>query len=729
MKLLLITPPFTQLNTLYPATAFLKGFLNTQGITSNQVDLSLEVILELFSQTGLLKLFREAEKSSIKPSLSSKRMIDLQDNYIYTINPVISFLQGDHPTLAHLICRSDFLPEGPRFSQTGNLEWSFGSMGIRDQARHLATLYLEDIIDFIVEMLDPHFGFSRYAERLGRSAYFFIELDDALMAPPSFIDQILFELLEKKISSSNPNMVVITVPFPGNLYSALRCGQWLKIHNPNIKVVMGGGFVNTELRSLTNTKVFDYVDFITLDDGELPLLHLIEYLKGNREKSLLTRTFLIEDLKVTYIEGIYSQEQNEVSISTPDLTGLRLNEYLSVIEVVNSMHRLWSDGRWNKLNLAHGCYWARCSFCDTSLDYINRYKPFSAEITCNRIEEMIAQTGEYGFHFVDEAAPPTLLRDLALEIIRRKLTVSWWTNIRFEKNFTPDLCYLLREAGCIAVSGGLEVASPRIMDLINKGVTVEQVARVADQFTEAGIMVHAYLMYGFPTQTAQETIDSLEVVRQMFELEVIQSGFWHQFALTAHSQVGKNPEKFGIKIHLQDHDFAWNDLEYDDLKGCDHGALSDGLKKSLYNFLHGIGLELPLQHWFDFKIPNTQLHPDYIYSILQSTIYSLPKPTSQIIWLGNQPAISFFTKNKKEKTYKNATLKFKKKNGEISIEMPESQGKWLFQYLSELSIFNNKPVTFESFKNNFLENNSDDFDNFMLSRPMKDFRKNGLIIL
>ena len=207
------------------------------------------------------------------------------------------------------------------------------------------------------------------------------------------------------------------------------------------------------------------------------------------------------------------------------------------------MHRLWADGRWNKLTVARGCYWKQCTFCDVSLDYIARYEPASADVTVDRIEALVRETGETGFHFVDEAAPPAMLRALAQRLIERQVAITWWGNIRFEKSFTPDLVDLLARSGCVAVSGGLEVASDRLLELMKKGVTVDQVARVARAFTDAGVMVHAYLMYGFPTETAQETVDALERVRQLFAEGCIQSAFWHRFAATAHSPIGREPER------------------------------------------------------------------------------------------------------------------------------------------------------------------------------------------
>jgi len=617
-SVLLITPPFTQLNTPYPATAYLKGFLNTRKIRANQADLGIEVILELFSSKGLTSLFRETGTRSGKLSKNARRIISLQDDYIRTINPVISFLQGKNPSLAYLICEGNYLPEASRFNDLEDLDWAFGTMGIQDQAKHLATLYLDDLSDLITEVVDPHFGFSRYAVRLGRSASTFDEMETELGKENSFIDHLLILLLEKKLELYKPSLVGLSVPFPGNLFSAFRCGQWIRKNRPEIKTVIGGGFAGTELRSLSDPRVFNYIDYIILDDGEAPLEQLISHLDGEAGPMDLKRTFTLNEGRVAYQNESTAADIPQAQLGTPDYSDLPLDQYISVVEVINPMHRLWSDGRWNKLTLAHGCYWAQCTFCDTSLDYIRRYEPNPAPLICDRIEEIIRQTGQFGFHFTDEAASPALLRALAKEIIHRKLTVAWWTNIRFEKSFNAELCSLLKESGCIAISGGLEVASDRLLKLINKGVTVEQVAQVAANFTKNGIMVHAYLMYGFPTQTAQETIDSLEVVRQLFELGLVQSGFWHHFALTAHSPVGLNPEKFMIhRTNTETGSFANNDLTFTDPTGCNHDAFSEGLRISLFNYMHGIGFDLPLSDWFGFKVPKTTVARGFIQKILK----------------------------------------------------------------------------------------------------------------
>lgn len=726
----MITPPFTQLNTPYPATAYLKGFLNTRQITARQADLGIEVILALFSKKGLAQLFSHIRASNTTFSENAQRIIALQDQYIHTIDAVILFLQGKNPTVSHLICQDGFLPEAARFAQLDDLEWAFGSMGTQDKAKHLATLYLEDLSDLIQECVDPHFGFSRYAERLGRSANQFDELYEALQLDYTYIDQLLIDILQNRMAEIQPGLVAISVPFPGNLYAAFRCGQWIKQHCPGVKVAMGGGFANTELRSLSEPRVFEFFDFITLDDGEAPVEHLIEHIAGKRPLELLKRAFALINGKVEYLNHSLSKDYKQAETGTPDYSDLLLDQYISVLEIANPMHRMWSDGRWNKLTMAHGCYWGKCTFCDISLDYIKVYEPLTAQLLCDRMEELIAQTGQNGFHFVDEAAPPALMRALALEIIRRKLIVSWWTNIRFEKSFSRDLCLLLRTSGCIAVSGGLEVASDRLLELIQKGVTVAQVARVTNHFTEAGIMVHAYLMYGFPTQTTQETIDSLEMVRQMFEAGILQSGFWHQFAMTAHSPVGLYPEQFGVqKESNQVGSFANNDLVHIDPTGTDHDAFSYGLKKSLLNFMHGVGLDFPLHEWFEFKTPRTSIPKNYIAEALQEEEPFSLKPTAKIVWLGTAPAVSHFTKTKKGKQWEMATLTFQDKKETFRLNVEQTHGAWLLEILQKLSVSNAEMLTFQEVKAHYEAAGLDDFELFWYGKAVGALREFGLLVM
>ncbi|WP_341225848.1 B12-binding domain-containing radical SAM protein [uncultured Arcticibacterium sp.] len=719
--LLLITPPFTQLNTPYPATPYIKGFLNTKGISAFQMDLGIEVILALFSKENLESIFEMAYENDSISTENAERIYCLREEYLKTIEEVIPFLQGHSQTFAKQICTENFLPQASRFEQINDLEWAFGSMGDQDKAKYLATLYLEDLSDFIKECVDENFGFSRYAERLGRSANAFDELYDYLQGELTLIDEVSLDILEQRIQELAPKLICFSVPFPGNLYSAFRCAQYIKENYPNIKTAMGGGFANTELRSVKDKRVFEFFDFISLDDGELPLELLSQHVLAKQEKLELKRTFHLVENEVTYTNNSPKPDYKQAQVGTPDYSDLWLDSYISVIEIANPMHSLWSDGRWNKLTMAHGCYWGKCTFCDISLDYIKLYEPIAAKILVDRMEELIEQTDEKGFHFVDEAAPPALMRSLALEILKRKLVVTWWTNIRFEKNFTADLCKLLKASGCIAISGGLEVASDRLLALIDKGVTVKQVAQVTRNLTESGIMVHSYLMYGYPTQTVQETVDSLEMVRQMFELGILQSGFWHQFALTAHSPIGLNPEAFGIVPDLKEISFANNDVQFSDSTGIEHDKFSFGLKKSLFNYMHGICFEYPLQEWFEFKIPKTTVPKNLIADALDEQGDFLSKPNGKIVWLGTEPSV--FQKNAKKLKFL-----FHTKTDAFEIDFGIANGNWLLTKLDDLKPESGKLITLQNLKDDY-EKQYENFELFWYSKPIQVMRENGLLAL
>jgi len=626
-RVLSLIPPMTQLNAPYPSTAYLTGFLRSRGIHATQQDIALQLVLELFSVDGLRALHAQVQKLPAKKRSPSLAAFTGQfERYLAAVTPAIAFLQGRDPSMGYRIASRAFLPEGPRFAaldvyiddEGGDpLAWAFGHLGIQDRARHLATLFLDDLADVLRDAADPRFEFVRYAESLALSQPGFEPLAQALAAPPTLVDATLEKLTLAAIETEQPDVVLLSAPFPGSVYAAFRMAQAIKAKQPGIVTVLGGGYVNTELRELKEPRVFDHFDHVMLDDGERPLLALLDYLDGTRTLSGLVRSFVRIDGEVRYIDS----GEPDIPFSdtgTPTWDGLALDGYLSLLDMLNPMHRLWSDGRWNKLTVAHGCYWKKCSFCDTSLDYIGRYDAAPAALLVDRIEAIIAETGQTGFHFVDEAAPPKALKALADELQRRQRAISWWGNIRFEKSFTPELCRQLADSGCIAVSGGLEVASDRLLALMQKGVSVEQVARVTHAFSEVGILVHAYLMYGFPTQTVQDTVDALEYVRQLFAAGCIQSGFFHRFSCTVHSPVGKNPAAYGIRLKpLPPVSFARNDVPFIDPAGVDHARLGQALNKALYNYMHGLGLDEDVRVWFDQRAPKPRVGRQFIARALR----------------------------------------------------------------------------------------------------------------
>ncbi len=619
-KILLITPPLLQPNAPYPATPYLAGYLTSKGFTAAQADLSTELLDVVFSGGFLREAFDAWQGGG---SDNIRRMHALRGMYISTIDSVMSFLRGGDPSLANLICRPDFLPQAAWLDAADGLEESFGALGVQDCARYLSTLYLQDISDFLRETVSAHFGMVKYAESIALSLPDFGALEDELALPPNIIECRMTALLDAWMEREKPGVVGFTVPFPGNLLSALRCAQHIKLRYPGVLTVMGGGYPSTELRDMSDKRIFAYFDYVVLDGGEVALEKILSGLEPVN----------------AYSAGGFCGGREDVSHAEypcPDFGPLPHKLYFSLFGRANPMHRLWSDGRWNKMMLAHGCYWGKCSFCDTSLDYICRYEAMPAARIADHMEAVAAQTGSTGFHFVDEAAPPRLLRDLSLELLRRGRRYSWWTNIRFESAFTGDLCRLMATAGCIAVSGGLEAASDRLLALVNKGVSTEQATLATRNFFYAGIMAHAYLMYGLPGQTLQESVDSLETVRQMFRAQLIDSAYWHRYAMTMHSPMGADPSQWGVKRKSNAlNALANNEVYFAENRGYNINIVGDGLREALDNYLAGAGLERPAHKWFACKAPATTVDPGLITDhLIKPDGSRLFNPLARLVWLG-----------------------------------------------------------------------------------------------
>jgi radical SAM superfamily enzyme YgiQ (UPF0313 family) len=730
-RVLLVIPPLTQLNTPYPSTAYLTGFLSARGYEVAQADVGIEMVLALFSRAGLAQVFdRLHEKPEAMPA-EARQMLALERAYLDSIDAVVQFLQGNDPTLAPRICRGGFLPRGPRFESLADLERAFGALGTTDRARYLATLYLEDLADLVRATVAPQFGLSRYAEHVGLSATSFDPIARALDAPPSVTDELMLEALWRHVEATDPTLIGLTVPFPGNLYGALRIAQAVKARRPSVRVALGGGYVNTELRRLEDARLFDLVDYATLDDGERPLLCLVEHLSGKRDEAELRRTYLRAGGRrgrVIWRDGAREPEFGQAELGTPTYRGLPMTRYLSVMEILNPMHRLWSDGRWNKLTVAHGCYWKQCTFCDVGLDYIGRYETSPSEVLADRIEALIAETGQSGFHFVDEAPPPAGLKCLALALLERSLTITWWGNIRFEQAFTPDLCRLLAASGCIAVSGGLEAASDRLLAVMKKGITVSQAARVSAAFAEAGIMVHAYLMYGFPGETVAETVESLERVRQLFAHGLIQSAFWHRFVATAHSPIGLDPAAHGIRITGPTFGgFAENDLMHEDPVGGDTAWLGDGLRKAVFHYMHGARRKADVRSWFDRPVPKPRVPPDLIARASASRPgKDDPEAVRRLVWIGGNPVVEPFTGRQRCVILPNRTE-------DAVVRIPSDLATWLVDLVHAATPTRDKrgegyPLL-EDVRANFHLGGPRGFDTLLRSVAWKKARKAGLLLV
>ncbi len=721
-RVLLLIPPLTQLNTPYPSTAYLTGFLQSRGIASEQADLGIEMVLRLFSPEGLRQVFRLVREQGDNLPEEAAEMLAAEPAYLSTIEPVVDFLQGQSPSAAPKLIRPGVLPQGPRFR--GRTKF-VQSVPVEDRAKQWATLYLEDLADLVQATISPHFALSRYAEHIARSASSFDGIAAALAEPLSLTDEFLLQTLWDHLDRTKPTLVGLSVPFPGNLYGAFRIAQAIKQRRPDLPIALGGGYANTELRRVADPRVFNYVDFITLDDGERPLLSLVEHLSGRRPRKALCRTFYREKDRVLFADDPSTPDFSMNDVGCPTYRGLALDRYLTILDSANPMHRLWSEGHWNKLTVAHGCYWKQCTFCDVGLSYISRYEMTPTKRLIRQIEQLVAETGRRGFHFVDEAAPPAALKSLALALLERGINISWWGNIRFEQAFSPDLCRLLAASGCIAVTAGLEAASDRLLERMKKGITVDQTGLVAAAFKDAGILIHAYLMYGFPSESIQETIDSLERVRQLFAADLMQSAFWHRFTTTAHSPIGLNPKLNGLDILGPKFEgFADNDLIHKDRIGRTPEWLGEGLRRSMLNYLEGRGLTMDVRRWFDHTVPQPRVPATWVRRLLKRQILQdNPEAERSFVWFGKPPVC--------KPGRKRTSLILPGRTGNHAVTLINPQAEWLENLIRQSTTQQNRSGPYPLLRDakTTFPGTTKEFETFLGSVSWKKVRSAGLLLV
>lgn len=709
LNTLIIQPPLVQLNTPYPSGAYLLNFFNSLYKEKNVkgrvewFDLSNEFFHKIFCKEGIVHIFNSTFEKALSISnqyesqgdddsaFHLRRFASQGELWADWINQIIAIVcSGDSKIsgreFAHEFIRSAHVPRGMRVE---NFLSNLGRDVSTDDSQILASLALADLADYITMVYDNNFALIRYAEHLATSTAEFSDAVNGLKSP-SLSDFYKPLLLEKINNYKNePTLYCITVPFPGCFEAALFTADLIRKEcGDNALIVFGGGYINTELREITEKGIFDYCHVVSYDKGYGSYVELLDELtfaacgidderkyfnlreaaenifnsKQFYNFSYLNNGSIILPLDKTdeRYKKMYKAEHDYVRKVTPDYSNIDFTKYPRLADDTNSMHRIWNDGAWLKAYVAHGCYWHRCAFCDTTLDYVKDYCLTDIDSLYDSLQIQSQKTGVYGIHFVDEACPPVALQNFALrnlavkggasKVSDFKTPLTFWGNIRFEKSFDRDAADLISSGGLTAVSAGIEIATGSGLSAVNKGTDMENIVNACCAFKEAGILIHSYMIFGFWSQSVQDLIDSMETLRQLFENGLLDSAFWHKFTLTLHSTVyeeykkGKYPE---LKILPQKKSqFAKNDLHFEGEEKSE--KYSAPLNAALEFWMHGEKLSKPVESYFPFKMPKPSISKDYIASMIAKYEQNRDRKFARIpeagskekcVWLGGIPLI------------------------------------------------------------------------------------------
>ena len=638
MNVIVIQPPLVQPNSPYPSGAYLKSFFNKNGHNAVWHDLSVQLVHSIFSKNGLKKLFELSKENAMKIASTAekngefataknlRRYIFQSDLWIEWIEFIMSTLCGKQNPSAHELCHKFILsPYTPRGNRMENYIENLDREPTINDTRNIASLALEDLADYISVAFDKSFSLVRYAESIAVNETSFSQIEEKLNSPilTTFYTEVLEAAFSKtSITENKRTLVCISVPFAGTFTSALFTAKYLrKKYGEKIFICFGGGFINTELREFNDSSFFKYADAISYDRGYGSYKNFFDVFpdgKISEEKQiykmrLFTKEKVIEPLLSSLKYEKFENEQT--SLIVPDYSETDFSIYPRVADDENPMQRLWSDGAWMKAYLAHGCYWHKCAFCDVSLDYVASYRLVQIENLFHGLKSQSEKNGIHGIHFVDEAMPPAAMLKFSKLNLKHSASFSFWGNVRFEKIYSRDIAEFLSSGGLIGVSGGIEIATGTGLDSISKGTDLDSIVSACCAFKEAGILIHAYMIYGYFGETEQDTINSMETLRQLYAAGLLDSCFWHKFVLTRHSRIysewkeglHKNLNPFAPKNSGV---FAKNGLHFkDEEKSAKFG---NGLYAALQSWMHGENLNVPVEKWFEFKVPRPNVPKDLI---------------------------------------------------------------------------------------------------------------------
>jgi radical SAM superfamily enzyme YgiQ (UPF0313 family) len=689
---------------------YLRSFLEARGYRVTVRDHSLGLFERIFSGPALERIFADAEAvlaggpgkgMDRRTWQTARRFLSESGRWLRCIDRLLDFLRGRDREWGHsLALANGTVPGGPRFDACLD---RLGGNPLPEEAPLLASTLLADLADFITRVLDPDFSLIRYGggpgggpesvKEGGPAPGSFAQVRSGLAGyvARTFYEPYLDEEWET-LDTGGPLILGLSVPFPGSLTGALGCAASAKRRfGSRVTVIAGGGYVNTELRFLSDPAFFDYVDYLSFDRGYGSLDAILSALPASgpgpegeggpspdqgpperrvpppraqgmaRGTAPLYKTMfraaggrIVADSAIAgpacpglpdpdRARGTALDDQAALTVF-PDYRGVDFSRYICPVDDLNPMHRLWTDGRWLKAYLAHGCYWAQCTFCDTTLDYIRSYRKPDPAALYRHLRDQADHTGVRGIHLVDEAAPPaSLLRLALLNLADRGPPLSFWGNIRFEPAFTPDTAAILAAGGLTGVSGGIEVAAEAAFKRMHKGLSLDILVRCCAAFKEAGILIHAYLIYGYWDQDEQELIDSAEVLRQCFAEGLLDSAFWHPFVLTRHSGLYAAPPP-GLNPILPPDSaprFALNDLSFTgEARFRPYGEALDHL---LARWTAG-DTSSPVTSAFPFKVPPPAVAPRLVAELTGAYAADRdrerrapPPPGGRVIFLGSRP--------------------------------------------------------------------------------------------
>ena len=524
-KVMLLFPPEWVPTAPYLALPSLTAVLREAGHTVIQRDINIgmwdhffnmEFLIWVKARLGMqLKALQDKEKAGILTEQEVDQQAVVEQAYAVDV-----FDLADRAEDAKLIVR------GERFYQAETLEGALNCF--REAMAYISTAYYPASLVFYP--MESNLGY-----RPGVSKEVLACLDDGQV---NVYRDICSQLVMPGVAKEKPDVVGISIGTQMQLLAGLTFGKMIKETFPHIHVVVGGNVITRLQEDLANHERFfkDVFDSAILYEGEHALLWLIEALNGERNIVSVPNLIYRDASGLHRNPEVYTEKTT--SLPLPDFEGLPLDRYFVPELIIPYL-------------ATRGCYWGRCTFCDHGQGYFDQYRGVPVQQVVEQIKALRDKYHCRHFLFSDESYPPALFKKVSQLLVDQNVGIKWTTLIRFEETLQDQATWdLAAQAGCCTLYYGMESASERVLNLMDKHAKKSVIQRNLNMASKAGIWNHVMAFYGFPGETLDEAMETRQFV--IDNQPVIHSMELFYFVAYRHTPMVRSPEKFGITIHKQE---------------------------------------------------------------------------------------------------------------------------------------------------------------------------------
>lgn len=316
---------------------------------------------------------------------------------------------------------------------------------------------------------------------------------------PEFLKELVEEITKEK-----PDLVAFSLVYSSQCFYAKALLQAL--NERGIACIVGGPAANSKIKAIC--------PFLR---NEVELTEYIAAMAENFEKkSPASMQEVISSKFLKYKEEAYNCD------TIPDFSDYVMENYFTLEKMI-------------PLKTCSTCFYKQCTFCTHFADV-----PYM-EYNIDNIRKTIIQSKAKYVYFVDDMIAKNRLVELAAML--KPLNVKWWCQLRPTKDLIGALKEL-KASGLHTVSWGVESGNQRILDVMKKGTQVEIAAQILQESHAVGIKNAAYIMFGFPTETKEEFLDTINFLKQNKNaIDLVTTSI---FGLQKGGKVYANPEAFGV---------------------------------------------------------------------------------------------------------------------------------------------------------------------------------------